>query len=223
MYLKNKSKKVLACLCAPVLVVMLWFSNSYAKDAGTTSTAPVVVKIDAGAKAVVDTKPTAPKTPEIVGTPKAPAATPTVPAPEKTSLSKFSDALMDMLIPAFSTLILGLFSLLLLWGKKKLKLDVSDKGLASWTEVAKLAVDRGAEWSRNKVKKLVEGQKVPGPEVLDVAVNWATDLGVSMGLPAIGRAKLEGLIESELSKRRARLENDTETPTNKPTPLPPAV
>jgi hypothetical protein len=113
---------------------------------------------------------------------------------------------MNILVPAFVTLIGALCALLLAWARKKLKLDVSDRQLSSWSSYAQVGADRAGEWARNKVKTLADGKKVPGPEVLEVAVNFAVDMAREHGLPEIGREKLEGLIESHLNRNRAEVQ-----------------
>lgn len=117
---------------------------------------------------------------------------------EETALSKLSAEIMNILIPVFSTLMLGLATLVLNWVRKKFKLDVSDKAIYQWSLIAKKAADRGGEWARNKAKDLTDGEKVPGPEVLEVAVDWAVMAGKQYGLPEMGREKLIGLIEGQL-------------------------
>ena len=132
------------------------------------------------------------------------------PAPqEETSLAKLSDAAMDILVPAFGTLISGLVTILLLWLRRRFKLKVSDEQIASWSKLARKAALRGAEWARKKAKDMAEGEKVPGPDILEMAANWAIDMADAAGLPKIGREKLEGWIEAELFDLR-REENGTE-------------
>ena len=92
--------------------------------------------------------------------------------------------------------------MLLNWLRRKFKLQVSDQQIATWSKLAAEAANRGAEWARAKAKTAADGQKVPGPDVLDVAVNWALDMGEAMKLPQLGREKLIGLIEAELFKTR---------------------
>lgn len=136
----------------------------------------------------------------------APASAAVAPAPQ-TSLDKLSSELMNILIPVFVTLIGGLATMLLAWVRKKAKLEVSDKQISQWSMVAELAAGRGGEWARNKIKGLAEGETLPGPEILEVSVNWAIDYGVAHGLPAMGREKLEGLIESHLHFERKAIES----------------
>jgi len=139
------------------------------------------------------------------------APAPAVVAPAEpaaqTSLDKLSSELMNILIPVFVTLIGGLAVAFLAWVRKKLKLDVSNQQIYQWSEVAELAAGRGGEWLRNKVKEGTEDKKIPGPEVLEVAVNWGLDYGIAHGLPDIGREKLGGLIESKLHLKRLAKES----------------
>lgn len=120
----------------------------------------------------------------------------------QTSLDKLSSEILNILIPAFVTLIGGLFALLLSWIRKKLQLDVSNKQIYQWSMVAEMAADRAGEWTRNKTKDLTEGKTIPGPEILEVGANWGLEYGKAHGLVDIGREKLEGLIESKLQARR---------------------
>ena len=131
-----------------------------------------------------------------------PAATGIATSPAQTGLESFSAQVMAILVPVFVTFIGALATLLLNKAKAKLHLDVSDKTAEQWQNLAKAAALRGAEWARKKAKELTDGKKVPGPDVLDVAVLWATDMAVAQGLPELARNKLEGLIESELFKLR---------------------
>lgn len=126
---------------------------------------------------------------------------------EETALSKLSTEIMNILIPVFSTLMLGLATLVLNWVRKKFKLQVSDQAIYQWSLIAKKAADRGGEWARNKAKDLTDDKKVPGPEVLEVAVDWAVMAGKQYGLPEMGREKLIGLIEGQLHMDRVALSN----------------
>lgn len=157
-----------------------------------------------------------------VSAPSAPAATaPVVVAPvviepavapphAQSGLQNLSDELMAVLVPLFVALITGLAGLLLNKVQKKLHLDVSDKTAEQWKVLARQAALRGAEWARKKAKEMTDDKKVPGPDVLDVAVNWATDMAVSQGLPELARTRLEGLIEAELFKLRSETAAMTE-------------
>lgn len=179
------------------------------------SPATAFAQDDAGAIAAFDAAPApaaAPVAPEPATAEAAPAPAPAAavaPAAEpaaQTSLDKFSSELMNILVPTFVTLIGGLAVAFLAWVRKKLKLDVSNQQIYQWSEVAELAAGRGGEWVRNKTKGLTEGKEIPGPEILEVAVNWGLDYGIAHGLPDIGREKLGGLIESKLHQRRLAAE-----------------
>ena len=123
-------------------------------------------------------------------------------APQPTALEEFHAQVMNILIPVFVTLIGSLATWLLLKIKAKLHLDVSDKTMTQWTDLARAAALRGGEWARQKSKGLVEGKKLPGGEVMDVAAKWAIQMAEHQKLPEMAREKLEGLIESELFKLR---------------------
>jgi hypothetical protein len=122
---------------------------------------------------------------------------------KQTALSKLSEELMNILIPAFVTLIGLLVTFILNWVRRKFKLNVSDAQIASWAVLAEKAANRGAEWARNKAKDLTDDKTVPGPEILEVAVDWAVEMGKSLKLPEMGREKLIGLIEGHLATKRA--------------------
>lgn len=121
---------------------------------------------------------------------------------KQSALSKLADDLMAILIPAFLALVGMLVTFILNWVRKKFKLNVSDAQIASWAALAERAANRGAEWARNKARDMTDGKKVPGPEILEVAVDWAVEMGRSLKLPEMGREKLVGLIESHLAARR---------------------
>ena len=131
----------------------------------------------------------------------APAASP-APTAAKTALDNLSHELMNILVPAFVALIGGLVTFLLNWIRRKFKLTVSDQQIDAWAKLAERAAARGAEWARKKAKDLTEDEKVPGPEIMEVAANWAVEMGKTFKLPEIGREKLEGLIEAHLSTQR---------------------
>lgn len=133
--------------------------------------------------------------------PSEPAAAPAT-TESQTALAKLSAEIFDMLFPVFKMLLLGLATLLLIWVRKKYKLDVSDRIIKQWSSIADKAADRGGEWVRNKTKSFTDGRKIPGPEILEVAVDWAITAGRAYGLPAMGREKLIGLIESRLHAKR---------------------
>lgn len=189
-----------------VTAMMLSFvTPAYAQDPppGPEPAAEVVVA-DADAGGLVETAPVeAVAEVEVPETENGPAVENASNAPEpglaeETALSKLSAELMNIIVPVFSTLMLGLATLVLNWVRKKFKLDVSDKAIYQWSLIAERAAARGGEWARNKLKTLTDGEKVPGPEVLEVAVDWAVMAGKAYGLPDMGREKLIGLIEGQL-------------------------
>ena len=154
---------------------------------------------DAGAVAEIEVAPALAETPEPTVVPAA------APSATRTSLDKLSSEILNIIIPTLVAIIGALATMLLGWINKKAKLDVSDKQISQWSMVAELAAGRAGEWGRNKLKTLTEGQTIPGPEILEVGVNWTIDYGVAHGLPGMGRKKLEGLIESKLHSRRIEL------------------
>jgi hypothetical protein len=109
---------------------------------------------------------------------------------------------MAILLPILGTLATGLAALLLAWVRKKFKLDIGDKQIDAWAKLAGKAANRAGEWARNKLKDATEGKTIPGPDILEVGVNWAIEVGKAAGLPDIGREKLAGLIEGHLFERR---------------------
>ena len=192
-----------------VTALMLSFvSPAYAQDPppGLEPIAEVVADADAGGLA--ETAPVeAVAEVEAPETENGPAVENASNAPEpalaeETALSKLSSEIMNILIPVFATLMLGLATLVLNWVRKKFKLQVSDQAIYQWSLIAKKAADRGGEWARNKAKELTDDKKVPGPEVLEVAVDWAVMAGRQYGLPEMGREKLIGLIEGQLHMDR---------------------
>lgn len=123
-------------------------------------------------------------------------------AAEPTALERFSTEVLNVLIPVFVALIGGLATWLLQKLKERTGVEVSEAAAQSWTMLAHKAAMRGGEYARKRAKELTEGEKVPGPEVLEVATNWAIDMAKSLKLPEMGREKLEGLIEAELFEIR---------------------
>jgi len=121
----------------------------------------------------------------------------------QTALDNLSTQILDILIPVFGTFIATLAAWVLLKIKAKLHIEVSDKTAAAWEDLAEKAALRAGEWARNKAKTLTDGKKIPGPEILEVGANWAIDMAVARGLPALARNKLEGLIEAKLFQYRA--------------------
>lgn len=126
-----------------------------------------------------------------------------------TSVERFTTELMNVLVPVFVLFIGSLATWLLNIFRKKTGIEVSDAQLTAWSALARKAALRGAEYARQKAKTLTQGQKVPGPDVLEVAANFAIEMGLQAKLPAIGRARLEALIEAELFGLR-REQNQTE-------------
>ena len=125
-----------------------------------------------------------------------------VPVAGGTALSGLSSELMNILLPSLVTLIGLLCAWVLNKMKTKLGLNVSDMQIDAWSKLAEKGANRGAEWARNKAKTLTEGKKLPGPEVLEVGVNWALEAGKAAKLPAMGRNVLEGWIEGHLHTKR---------------------
>lgn len=123
-------------------------------------------------------------------------------ADEPTALDRLSTEVLNVLIPVFVAFIGGLATWVLVKVQKKLGIEVGDKASDAWAGLARRAALRGAEWARKKAKELTDGEKIPGPDVLETAANWAIDMGVAFKLPEIGRKKLEGLIEAELFQLR---------------------
>ena len=188
----NKKLKKTGLLSALLLVSTLLITTPvYAQD----DAGPAVAQLDAApTEAAVETAPE----------PAVELEVKTAPADlSSTGLSNLSSSIMDILVPVFVTLIGGLSAILLAWVRKKLKLDVSDKQIRQWSDYAEIGAARAGEWARNKAKGLAEGEKIPGPDVMDVAVNFAVELARENKLPEMGREKLEGLIESKLFKGRA--------------------
>lgn len=196
-----KFKPKLLILTCVLGLMMALASAGYAQIDGGPEPAAMM---DAG-PAAVEAAPAPLLASVVAEAPASPAITAlaVVTAPEeKTALAKLSVEVFDMLFPVFKMLLLGLATLLLNWARKKYKLDVSDRTIKQWSSIAEKAADRGGEWARNKAKALTDGRKIPGPEVLEVAVDWAITAGKAYGLPAMGREKLIGLIESRLHSKR---------------------
>lgn len=142
------------------------------------------------------------------------------PAPKQTSLEVLHDQMMSILVPVFVALIGGFATWALAKIKTRFHLDVSDKTMQQWKELAQSAAYRGAEWAREKSKGLVDGKKVPGGDVMEVAANWALQMAEHQKLPAMAREKLVGLIESELFKIR---QAEAVTIATLPKPVEPSV
>ena len=137
--------------------------------------------LDAGTKPVV--------APEVSADKPMPSAEPV--AEPRTALDNFSSEILNILIPGFLAFIGFLVTWILNKVRVKLHLTVSDQQIDSWARLAERAAGRGAEWARNQVKDLTEDEKIPGPDILEVAVNWATEMGKTFKLPEMGREKLE--------------------------------
>lgn len=192
----KKNGAVLRLLVGSLILIGLTADPAlaHADDAGVATTEVVPIDSVSVVPAATSPAPTAAPTP--------PAQIVVTPQPSQTGIERLSDQLLAVLLPVFVTFIGGLALLLLNKLKKKFGLDVSDKTTEQWAALARSAAQRGAEWARKKAKEELAGKKVPGPEVLDVAVNWATEMAVWQGLPELARSKLEGLIEAELFKLR---------------------
>lgn len=117
---------------------------------------------------------------------------------KRTSLDVLSSEILNILIPSFISAIGILATMLLAWIGKKAKIDISEKRMSQWQGIAQLAAGRAGEWGRNELKKVTEGKTIPGPDILEVGVNWGLEYGIAHGLPDIGRRKFEGLLESFL-------------------------
>lgn len=196
-------------LWAKALVLAVFLGVSAPTFAIAQEDAGVALLDAAPAVAAVEAPAPAPAAEAPAPVEAAPAAE-IAPAPKSatmTSLDKLSSEILNVLIPIFVLLAGAIATAALNWIRKRFKLDVSDKQISQWSLVAEMGASRGGEWARNKAKDLTEGETVPGPEILEVAVNWALDYGVAHGLPEMGREKLEGLIESKLNVKRAALES----------------
>lgn len=207
--------RLITTLTALVLALGLG-SSAFAQDPPADTPAATTPDTAPAADTAPDPKPEAPKAdaPEkengaaVASNGNAPAETleaetSSADPTKQSALSKLSEDLMNILIPAFLALIGMLVTFILNWVRKKFKLNVSDAQIATWATLAEKAANRGAEWARNKAKELTEDKKVPGPEVLEVAVDWAVEMGRSLKLPEMGREKLIGLIEGHLAAKRA--------------------
>ena len=123
-------------------------------------------------------------------------------APVDGSLARLSNDVMAVLVPVFVSAV----GLVATWAlhklRQKLHLQVSDQTLDAWAALAQKAALRGAEWARNEAKDRTEGKNIPGPEILQVATNWALEMAEAMKLPELARKKVEGFIEAELHSIR---------------------
>lgn len=112
--------------------------------------------------------------------------------------------LMDQLLAVLTPFVVAVVGLMTTWVLKKLRdrlhLQVSDAQMTSWTQLAEQAALRGAEYARKVTRG--ESRKPTGDEVLGVAVEWAADMALKSGLPAMSPERLKGLIESQLYRMR---------------------
>lgn len=130
---------------------------------------------------------------------------------EPTALEKFTTEVMNVLVPVFVMFIGGLATWILNLFRKKTGIQIGDAQIAAWSGLARKSALRGAEWARKKAKESTDGRRIPGPEVLEVAANFAVEMGIQANLPTMGRAKLEALIEAELFElRREQDRSETE-------------
>lgn len=194
MNLRKISSLVSAAFLALFLTVQLSPTVALAQDA-----VPVVAPASAPAPAPV------PVVEEVIEAEAAPLAD-SVPI-DQTSIAKIVNELMNALIPVFVMIIGGLGTLLLNKVRQKFNLKVSDEQIQSWSMIAEKAAHRGGEWARKKANAAADGKAMPGPEIMEVAANWAVDLGKQFKLPQMGREKLEALIEAELFKLRGDSSN----------------
>lgn len=123
-------------------------------------------------------------------------------ASQPTVLQTFMDQFFAIVLPALTVIVGALVTAILTKLKNRFHLDVSQSTMDAWSQLASSAAMRGAEWARQKAKTLVGDKKVPGEEVMEVAVNWATQMAEAHKLPELAREKLVGLIEAELYKLR---------------------
>jgi len=206
--------RFMTLVCGLSLLAALWGSPIYAQDdphppapdsaAETTAPPaapeatdnPVAPEGENGAAVEVPGVANAEPDVAVVVVEKAPAGEP------PTALAKLTTEVMNILIPAFLTLIGLLVAWVLNWVRKKFHLNVSDAQIDAWSKLAEKAANRGAEWARAKAKAATDGKKIPGPEVLEVAVDWAIEMGRVFKLPEMGREKLIGLIEGHLFTER---------------------
>jgi hypothetical protein len=122
--------------------------------------------------------------------------------PAPTALSRISQGIVELITPIVISAV-GVIASWLLWKlKQKTGIQISDATQASWESIATNAVLRAAEWAKNEADKLVGSTTVPGPAILETAVNWAITAASSMGLPEKAKAEVEGLVEAQLNKLR---------------------
>lgn len=119
-----------------------------------------------------------------------------------TALSAATQETLNILIPVFVALVGSLATWILRKVQQKLHLDVGQKTAEAWADLARRAAFRGGEWARKKSKDLTEGEKLPGGQVMEVAVLWALEMAKQQKLPELARDRLEGLIEAHLFELR---------------------
>jgi hypothetical protein len=128
---------------------------------------------------------------------------PTVgPATEPTALQNFVNQVLAILAPVIISALGVVTTWILFKIKQKLHIEVSQATQDAWAKLANDAAHRGAEWARQQALAAVGDKKIPGGAVMDVAANWAMQMAEQQKLPDMARAKLTGLIESELFKIR---------------------
>lgn len=133
----------------------------------------------------------------------------------QTALQNLTDQIMAVLAPVLVTAVGLVATAILMKLKAKLHLDIADKTMESWSALAGNAAMRAAEWARQKAKTLEGDKKLPGGDVMEVAVNWALQMAEQQKLPQLAREKLVGLIEAELFKLRlaySSMTSDTTPP-----------
>jgi hypothetical protein len=123
-------------------------------------------------------------------------------AAEDTAVQKLSDQLMSILTPVIVAFVGALFTWLLVLFQKKTGIKIEDDKVNAWSNIARKAALRGAEWARKEAKKRGAGVKIPGPEILEVSAKWAIDMGAQSKLPQMAKDALEGLIEAHLFELR---------------------
>jgi heme/copper-type cytochrome/quinol oxidase subunit 2 len=139
--------------------------------------------------------------------------------PAPTALQNLMTQILAIVVPILVTVVGAVAAWIGLKIKQKLHLDISDKTMQAWSDLAQRAALRAAEWARNKSKDLTDGKKLPGGEVMEVAVNWAIQIAEQQKLPDMAREKLVGLIEAELFKLR-QTDAVTAATTGSTLPLP---
>ena len=119
-----------------------------------------------------------------------------------TGLEKATTTLLDIVLPVAVMFTTGLAGWLMTKIAQLLGLKVKDEHAIQWSNLARRGALRAAEWARNKAKEATDGKKVPGNEVLDVALGFVTGMAEQFKLPGMARTQLEGMIEAELFQLR---------------------